>query len=136
MTIKNDTKESRTLKTHKTLFFICLTMAKLSVSTALASSLVGHSLKKLDVAGTEMVLLQAFVTNETLEVKSLDDHLGISQKEKQVSLYMDYQDAHPTLKEALSKKSYIRNPEILNKLISQSFKTSVNEQTLNLKFKP
>ena len=70
--------------------------------------IIPHSLKLLDVGGQEMVLLQVFVKGSK-SVSSLNDHIGVSQKEKQVSLYLDHHNATPALKGALSKKSYIRN---------------------------
>lgn len=98
-------------------------------------ALVPHSIKKLDVSGSEMILIQAFVERGDIAVSSTDDMLGVSQKDKQVSLYIDYHQAPVELKEALSKKDYIRSAESLEKLLKKSFliKKSKSKVALGLK---
>lgn len=99
-----------------------------------------HSLKKLDVAGAEMVLLQLFLKNGNLTVVSKDDHIGVSQKNDLVSFYMDYERTHPAIKEVLSKKSYIRDKDKLNKLLTSVFSykeaSERNDEVISIKLKP
>lgn len=99
-----------------------------------------HSLKRLDVAGSEMVLFQLFLKNGDTKVVSKDDHIGVSQKKDLVSFYMDFHSAHPSLKAILTEKSYIRNKEKLNKLVSEVFhyqkEALEDSSTLSVQMKP
>ena len=119
----------------KLAFFITLALLSNFALGASSDILKPHSLKKLDVAGTEMVLIQLFVKREHV-VKSLDDHLGVSQNERQVSLYIDHHQASAALKEALAKKGYIRDINQLKKLIKESFAVSSNEGQVTIKLIP
>ena len=124
---------------------LVLVAANLSFSSHLQASdstniFKAHSLKKLDVAGSEMILLQLFLKKRDLKVISKDDHIGVSQKNDLVSFYMDYEKAHPSIKEILSKKSYIRSADKLDKLLAHVFtyKQLVNDsdEVLSIKMNP
>lgn len=121
-----------------TLVFFSLCFNSFANTSAIQTSLFkGHSLKKLDVAGQEMILFQAFVTSANHKVISTNDFLGVSQKGQQVSFYIDYHNAHSEFKEALSEKSYIRKQEKLNKIIKLAFaieKVS-DKRIIKVKFK-
>lgn len=99
-----------------------------------------HSLKKLDVAGAEMILMQLFLKKRDLKVISKDDHIGVSQKNDLVSFYMDYEKAHPLIKDILSKKSYIRSSEKLDKLLANVFTykrlTNDSDEVLSIRMNP
>lgn len=121
------------------LFKVFFVSSLLSISSILHAgpvdnkkALVAHSIKKLDVSGNEMILIQAFVQRSDIAVSSTDDMLGVSQKDKQVSLYIDYHQAPVDLKEALSKKDYIRSPESLKKLLKKSFTISTGKSKVAL----
>jgi hypothetical protein len=97
-------------------------------------NLKGHSLKKLDVSGSEMILIQAFI-NKNVKIFSQHDHLGLSQKGELVSFYMDYERAPLPLKIALEEHSYIRGQERISDLLQQSFQLKKGEKEVLVNFR-
>jgi len=105
------------------------------LSTQVSADLLPHSLKKLTVNNNEMILLQLFVENESYKVISKNDMLGVSQKGKQVSMYIDLKLASVELQEALSVKDYLRDKKEISILLKNSFSFKLNENKIHINLK-
>jgi hypothetical protein len=103
------------------------------LSTQVCAHLLPHSLKKLTVNDNDMVLFQLFVENDSYKVISNNDMLGIRQKGKQVSMYIDLKLASVDLQEALSVKDYLRDKEEISILLKKSFSFKLNENQIHIK---